>query len=492
MGVQFRVLEGRESWHKPNRSQEAPLFTWKGRPLIRSGPFGWHELIARGGMCEVWSGIHLNQAFPVAIKVIPKDLALELRFAHFFRDEVHAVARLHHPAVVMVFDYGTVIPEMEEQSNHQLRAGAPFLVMELADQTLVPFKDKLLWPQVYPILLKVLDGLAHAHARGVIHRDIKPANLLLFPSQQRVKLTDIGLAHPTDREEAPIDTGDIMGTLAYMAPEQFEARWRDYGPWTDLYALGCTIYTLFTGKSPFHTSSSFEEQRWAHLHQPLPSLHGLDVPPGFDGWLQRMTAKHPRHRFQRAADATWALQKLGEEGSFQTQTVIPVGEITALAIPAIHDPSSIPVEPTMVQETVSQPSGNNPDEHVTQIQGLAGPTEFSVPGVSPWDESPFQGEEPPERPPFPDTWTTEHAEQRSVQLSEVGLGLYGLRRISLVGRESECKQLWDKLRQVQETQQAQAVVLSGPAGCGKSRLTEWLSERSHENLALLHNLMQQS
>lgn len=265
-------------------------------------------------MCEVWRGQHRHQGTPVAIKIVLANHARRDRYIRTFRDEVRAVASLQHPYIIQVFDYGQIPATLPESAPAQLIPGSPYLVMELADDTLRSWCGQLDWPQLYQVLLSLLDALAHAHAQGVIHRDIKPGNILQCQSGTIIKLTDFGLAHTFYGEDNEQESEEIIGTPAYMAPEQFERRWRDYGPWTDLYALGCTAYALLTGEPPFGQLENLEEIMRSHLFRAVPTLPQPEqVPPHFEQWLRCLLAKSPTARFQRAADAAWALMELSRD-----------------------------------------------------------------------------------------------------------------------------------------------------------------------------------
>ncbi len=160
-------------------------------------------------------------------------------------------------------------------------------------------------------MLSLLDALAHAHARGVVHRDIKPGNVLLGGSWHEVKLTDFGLAHALHGPSMSED--DVIGTPSYMAPEQFRGQWRDYGPWTDLYSLGCLVYSLATGSPPFGRVKG-NAARAAHLVRPVPPLvpkHPL--PAAFHPWVHQLLEKDTARRFACAADAAWALLGIPDE-----------------------------------------------------------------------------------------------------------------------------------------------------------------------------------
>ncbi len=267
-------------------------------------------------MAEVWSGVHTGQQIPVALKVITSKRAREERFRAAFRNEVQAVARLHHPGIVMVLEHGEVTEEAEAASKGQLAKGSPYLAMELASWgSLDKVKKPLRFDDLLRILLSLLDALAHAHARGVIHRDLKPGNVLLSaPTDVRpgLKLTDFGIAHALEEEAQEADSAS-SGTPHFMAPEQFMGSWRDYGPWTDLYAVGCLAHVLTTGKLPFDGDGAVQ-LAWAHLNLPPPQLDGADsVPEDFGRWVHRLLQKKPQERFLRAADAGWALMRIAEK-----------------------------------------------------------------------------------------------------------------------------------------------------------------------------------
>lgn len=212
---------------------------------FRLGAFELQEKIAEGGMGDVWRGEHSAQGVPVAVKVLrPPGTRNEL-FLALFRREVRAVAQLDHPGIVTIFDIGEVTPASARESRGGVSAHSPYLVMDLvARGSLTNVQTPMPWPQLREILLGVLDALAHAHARGITHLDIKPGNILLADKSSGfpIRLTDFGIA--LFRASLPSNDETVLGTPAYMAPEQFFGEWREFGPWTDLYALGCVAYEL--------------------------------------------------------------------------------------------------------------------------------------------------------------------------------------------------------------------------------------------------------
>lgn len=206
------------------------------------------QQLGRGAMGTVVRGHHRGSQLPVAIKVLTGDRARESRFRASFEAEVRALAGLGHPAILAVLDLGVIDTAQASGTEGVLIAGSPYLVMELAsggslrDQTR---GAELNWEQIRFTLRAVLQGLAHAHSRGIVHRDLKPGNILLsgpLDPRQGPKIADFGLAHIADETEASSNTMAAAGTPAYMAPEQFKGHFRDFGPWTDLYALGCLAF----------------------------------------------------------------------------------------------------------------------------------------------------------------------------------------------------------------------------------------------------------
>ena len=283
---------------------------------IPLGPFRLARRIGRGGMAEVWNGVHAAQGVPVAVKVMTGERYRDAQYRAAFRNEVLSVASLDHPGVVLVYDHGEVGPEAEEASLGELPAGSPFLAMELADSGTLDelFVEGLDWSTLRGVLLALLDALAHAHARGVVHRDLKPTNVLAFRSEagsapHRLKIADFGLAHTFELPAQPESPQVVAGTPSYMAPEQLRGEWRDLGPWTDLYGLGCLAWSLATSRPPFE--GVLLELVRRQLTEPPPDLLPLyTMPAGFEAWLRRLLEKDPGRRFLRAADAARALLAL--------------------------------------------------------------------------------------------------------------------------------------------------------------------------------------
>ena len=395
----------------------------------RVGPFDLLTRVARGGMGQVWRGVHRRSGEPVAVKEMLG--RVEPRTVASFRNEVRAMAGLDHPHVARVLDYGT------------LDDGAPYLAMEWVDCSgLLPsVRD---WRGLRRALVMLLDALAHAHARGLVHRDLKPANVLCDP-RGALKLTDFGLAHALHSTD---DNERLAGTPAYMSPEQCHGRWRDFGPWTDLYALGCLAYELAQGAPPFTGPSELAILN-AHVRRAVPALAPrFPVPDGFMGWLERLLQKDPARRYQRAADAAAVLAGLPVAMEGDASDVVE-----ALCAPTL----SWSFRDTAAGVPALSVDASDYDVERPMAGGLARPADVVGAGE----------------------WRRERSVAR-VTLVDAGLSLFGLRRAPFVDRDSAREAAWSALRSVATVGRPRALVLRGASGTGKSRLAEWLSERAHE------------
>jgi serine/threonine-protein kinase len=270
------------------------------------GPYEVQELLARGGMAEVYKGLHVRLGRPVAIKVLPPQLAGEGNFRRRFEQEARAVAALKHPHIVQVFDFGNVNDTY-------------YLVMEYVDgKDLTNYLQEHAGPmplaEVLPILRNVASALDYAHMQGVVHRDIKPSNILLematiIQSNQlpyRAILSDFGIARLLSSSAATTGTG-MIGTLDYMAPEQIQSP-STVDSSADIYALGVLAYRMVTGVLPF-TGENPGEVLAGHLHRPAPDPRSLApaLPAHSAEALKRAMAKAPDGRFPTASQLVAAL-----------------------------------------------------------------------------------------------------------------------------------------------------------------------------------------
>ena len=402
------------------------------------GAFQLVAPLGRGGMADVWHGEHLETETPVAIKILTGYAANRSSWRAAFRQEIRAVAGLSHRAIVHVDEFG----EVPEGLPEGLHAGSPYLVMELVSGgNLLHRLGRTDWGELRAILLRILDGLAHAHARGLVHRDIKPGNVL---GQAGVyKLADFGICHDLSTNSDGTDA--MAGTPAYMAPEQWASAWRDYGPWTDLYGLGCLAWALATGTPPFGRGLDARTLHRRHLLVEVPEFKPTcPVPDGFEAWLRSLLVKDPARRVQRAADAVWSLLELDDD--VEPGKVAPGDPVAA----------SITYMDTRWSVVLPEISGHSLDDSVLTAGAL--------------DAIPLR---------VPRTWRRE-GDDRGRLLQGAGRTLIGFRSAPLVGREVEQDSLWEGLLQAVSTRRPRVVLLHGAAGSGKSRLARWMTERSHE------------
>jgi serine/threonine protein kinase/tetratricopeptide (TPR) repeat protein len=358
---------------------------------IRLGSFLLERPIARGGMAEVWRGVHEGEELPVAVKVLTGPRARDAAFIGALKNEIHAVARLNHPGIILVYDRGSVDAAAAAASAGRLVEGSPWFAMEMCTHgALSPRRFPLPWPTTRTLLLSLLDALAHAHARGVIHRDLKPGNVLLCaPTDPRpgLKLSDFGIAHPLGilAEDAARDAHS--GTPRYMAPEQFTGAARTLGPWTDLYAVGCLAWQLAVGQAPF--AGDALRLAVAHCHDPVPPMgERPGYPDGYEAWVLRLLEKEPRHRYTAAADAAWGLLQLSVDGE---ATVSSDWE------GALHSLRPRPMFPD------EDPSGTSPghDDTAAHTLGPARPSEHPSLDYTPAPPPGFDESTGPLREPLP-------------------------------------------------------------------------------------------
>jgi eukaryotic-like serine/threonine-protein kinase len=265
---------------------------------VLAGRYDLGERLGVGGMSTVRLARDRRLEREVAVKVLAEHLAEDPQFVARFRREALAAARLVHPNIVQVFDFGLDEP-----------TGRHYIVMEyirgqsaaeiLRERSILPVSEAL------AIVSHACRGLDYAHRNGVVHRDIKPGNLLRS-EEGLVKVADFGIARNLGDESSITQVGSVLGTAAYLAPEQ--AHGEEAGPRADLYGLGVVTYQALSGRLPYEAQSltelALKQQREA---PPLLNQLNPDVTPQLAAAVDRALALDPRDRFASAEEMRQAL-----------------------------------------------------------------------------------------------------------------------------------------------------------------------------------------
>jgi eukaryotic-like serine/threonine-protein kinase len=269
---------------------------------IVDGRYRIEAFIARGGMATVYRATDLRLDRTVALKIMHAHLANDPNFVSRFEREAKSAARLTHPHVVGVFDQG-------------IEGDQVYLAMEYVQgRTLRDVLNQygpLTPEQALVIIEPIVEALAAAHAAGFVHRDIKPENVLIA-DDGRVKVADFGLARALTASDASQTQGMIMGTVAYLAPEQVEHGEADER--TDIYATGVVFFEMITGAVP-HTGESPIAIAFQHVHNdvPTPSRIKSDIPPEADALVVTATRRDPAIRYQSAREFLADIKRIRQQ-----------------------------------------------------------------------------------------------------------------------------------------------------------------------------------
>ena len=314
---------------------------------LLGGRYELTALIATGGMGQVWRAVDTRLARDVAVKVLRSEYTDDDTFLTRFRTEARLSAGLVHPNIATLFDYGEVVPE-GPQDEH-----LAYLVMELVRgeslSVLRRREPRLSVERTLEVLRQCAAGLAAAHAAGVVHRDVKPGNVLLA-DDGRVKLTDFGVAVSTG--SVPItQTGEVIGTAAYLSPEQVEGHRAT--PASDVYALGLVGYECLAGHLGFDGESSVQValRRIREMPAPLPD----DVPGPVRELIHRAIVKDPAVRFPDGA----AFRAAIEDVVAGRPIGAPLRTPRTAVMPAVR---ATPIPPLPPMQTVGGPDGDHTDD----------------------------------------------------------------------------------------------------------------------------------
>ncbi len=281
-------------------------------------------LLGSGGMAQVYRAYDPRLDREVALKVLSAAMQRQPAFAERFQKEARTLASFQHPGIVQIYTIGSL-------------QGRSYLAQELLvgptlDQELAAARAQgtyLASDRVIPLLEEVASALDYAHARGIIHRDLKPNNLMRN-AQGRMVLMDFGIAKAIVGAEKLTQTGMVLGTPQYLAPEQ--AQGRDLTAATDIYALGVILFEILTGRVPFDDPSALVVAL-AHLREPPPALRTLrpDLPPAVEAVVLQALAKAPEARFASAGALATA---------FQAAWQAPVAAINTMSTTATPVPAA--------------------------------------------------------------------------------------------------------------------------------------------------------
>lgn len=285
--------------------------------------FGVYEIVAplgEGGMAAVYKAFQPSMERFVAVKVLPRKFAESPEFISRFQREAILLAQLQHPHILPVFDYGQV-------------DGYSYIVMPfLQNGTLAELcaARRRTMPEIQQIMTQLGSALGYAHVRGMIHRDVKPSNVLI-DEQGNCLLTDFGLARMVEMSSANLTSaGAIMGTPAYMSPEQGKGAAVDGR--SDLYSLGIIFYEMLTGQVPYRDDYPMGVII-KHIRDPLPPAR--DLVPTLSDAIERVVikslAKDPNDRYQTANDFIQAVQNAVSVNN------TPSGKTVSSALDSVYD-----------------------------------------------------------------------------------------------------------------------------------------------------------
>ena len=292
------------------------------------------RLIARGGMAEVYLAQHPDLDRPVAIKVIHPQLS-DAGFKERFHHEAKLIASLRHPNIVQVFDLDVF--------NDQ-----PFMVMEYLEggtlkERFNPIRargESMPLDEIAHLLERIASALDYAHGKGIVHRDIKPTNIL-FTAQGEPVISDFGVAKILSQAASVGAPEHLVGTPAYMSPEQVEGKAVDAR--SDIYALGAVLYELAAGRPPFQSDSPQELlNQQIHVMPPPPREFNPRLPERMEAIILKALAKNPADRFASAGELSRAFDATVRDAETSEKLVAPEDQPTMIAArPALSEPKPV-------------------------------------------------------------------------------------------------------------------------------------------------------
>jgi serine/threonine-protein kinase len=323
------------------------------------GKYELRGVLGKGAMGTVYDGYDPIIARRVAIKTIrlpdAGDQEAQEELARFKR-EAQAAGRLSHPNIVGVYDYGET-------------AELAYIVMELVEGTslkqIIDKQERFELAEINRLMEALLAGLQYSHERGVVHRDIKPANIMLT-NAGALKISDFGIARI--ESSSMTQAGTVLGTPAYMSPEQFMGQTVDAR--TDIYSAGVLLYQLLTGEKPFDGGFTAIMHKVLNTEPPPPSALSVTVPHAFDAVVKQAMAKRPDDRFGAASDFATAIR---EASAAKTQAPLDfsLGDFGAGDATMVAPARAVPPPPVAPPPSAPGPAAGTP---------LSGAPEVKKPG----------------------------------------------------------------------------------------------------------------
>jgi serine/threonine protein kinase len=363
------------------------------------GPYRIVAPLGEGGMAAVYRAYQPNMDRYVALKVLPRYFASDPQFVGRFEQEARVLAKLQHPHILPVFDYG----ESE---------GYTYIVMTYVDAgSLSQLLEErtLTLREVGRIISQVGDALDYAHSIGVLHRDVKPSNILV-DSRGNCLLTDFGIAKIVESSTKLTQTGGILGTPAYMSPEQIASATLDGR--TDIYSFGIVLYEMTTGRPPYQAETA-AAVLVKHLHDPLPMPRRFNpaLPESVERVILRALAKKPEDRFPTAGEMVTAME--------QAIASLDPGLLDTL-MTGKEEPEPLPGTEAYVPVPPARPEPVPPE--------APHPTAEPFVPVRPKEPAPSR----PEKKPVPGQAPVAPLEKRRRRLPLWGFGLIGLVLVAVV------------------------------------------------------------
>ena len=307
----------------PGTTHHSPVATHQAYPIstpadqeIVPGYEIFREL-GRGGMGVVYKARQVSLQRVVALKMILSGAHARTRDLERFRGEAQAVAQLHHPNIVEIYEFGEH-NDLPYYSLEFVEGGS--LARKIRGKPLPPL-------DAARIAEELARAIQYCHQHGILHRDLKPSNILLT-ADGVPKIGDFGLAKQLDSDPGLTKSGMVMGTPSYMAPEQTQGRSRDVGPHTDIYALGTILYEMLAGRPPFKADSVLETMEQVGSQEPpSPSRFQSKVPRDLETICLKAMAKEPDQRYRSALAMAQDLERFQQGESILARREGALGQL---------------------------------------------------------------------------------------------------------------------------------------------------------------------